>query len=253
MNRFFVNPSQVDTVKEEITIIGDDVKHISKVLRLSIGAEIEICDGEAWEYICSIKGVSKEEVIVSIDQKEPLKTESSLRVILYQGLPKGTKMDLILQKTTEMGIAEIIPVITERTVVQLKDVKDKEKKTERWFKITEEAAKQSKRGIIPKVHMPLLYKDAIIQSSENDVNIMAYEKESIKGLKNLLTKGINKDSKRIGIWIGPEGGFTEEEIRLALGNNVNTVSLGPRILRTETAGFALLSMVMYELGDLGGN
>lgn len=253
MNRFFVNPSQVDIDLNEIVIAGDDVKHISKVLRLSSEDEIEICDGESWEYIGSIKSISKDEVIVSIIHKEPLKTEAELRVILYQGLPKGAKMELILQKTTEMGIAEIVPIITDRAVVQLKDTKDKEKKAERWYKIAEEAAKQSKRGIIPEVHIPISFKEALKQGSTNDLNILAYEKESVKGLRNLLSQSKDKGIKRIGIWIGPEGGFTEEEIRLALDNNVNTVTLGPRILRTETAGFALLSMVMYELGDLGGN
>lgn len=251
MNRFFVKPSQVSIDENEITILGDDVKHISKVLRMSMGEEIEICD-EKWDYIGSIKEISKDEVIVEIKSKETLATESSLRITLYQGLPKGTKMELILQKTTEMGIADIVPIMTERAVVQLKDLKDKEKKTERWSKIAEEAAKQSKRGIIPTVHLPLSYKEAIRQSSENDLNILAYEKEANNGLKHLLTKFNVKGLKKIGLWIGPEGGFTEDEVRLALENNINTVSLGPRILRTETAGFALLSMVMYELGDLGG-
>jgi len=253
MNRFFVKPSQVDNDLNEIIIEGDDVKHISKVLRLSKGDEIEICDGEAWEYIGNIQSISKDEVIAAIVQREPLRTEAELRVILYQGLPKGAKMELILQKTTEMGIAEIVPIITDRAVVQLKDTKDKEKKAERWYKITEEAAKQCKRGIIPEVHIPISFKEALKHSVQNNLNILAYEKESVKGLKNLLSQSKDKSIKRIGIWIGPEGGFTEEEISLALDNNVSTVTLGPRILRTETAGFALLSMVMYELGDLGGN
>ncbi len=253
MNRFFVNPLQVNAEDNEIIIQGDDVKHISKVLRLTEGDEIEICDGEAWEYIGRIQRIDKSEVTAAIIGREPLKTEAKLHVILYQGLPKGTKMELILQKTTEMGIAEIVPVITDRAVVQLKDQKDKEKKAERWYKITEEAAKQSKRGIIPEVHVPISFNDALKQSASNDMNILAYEKESQKGLKALLTHSKDKSMRKIGLWIGPEGGFTEEEISLALQNNVNTVTLGPRILRTETAGFALLSMVMYELGDLGGN
>ncbi len=253
MNRFFVKPQQINAEDGVISIQGDDVKHISKVLRLAEGDEIEICDGEAWEYIGRILRIEKSEVKASIKSSEPLRTEAKLRVVLYQGLPKGTKMELILQKTTEMGIAEIVPVITDRAVVQLKDQKDKEKKAERWYKITEEAAKQSKRGIVPEVHIPISFKEALKQSASNHLNILAYEKESVKGLKGLLTQCKDKGIQKIGLWIGPEGGFTEEEISLALEQGINTVTLGPRILRTETAGFALLSMVMYELGDLGGN
>lgn len=251
MNRFFVKPSQVCHAENEITIAGEDVKHISKVLRLSIGENIEVCD-EEWDYIVCITQISKAAVTASILKKNKLITEAPLRVTLYQSIPKGVKMELILQKTTEMGIAAVVPVLTDRAVVQLKDLKDKEKKTERWCRITEEAAKQSKRGIIPQVHLPLTFKEAIRHSSENELNILAYEKESKNGLKQLLSNYKDKDITQIGLWIGPEGGFTEEEIRLALEHGISTVSLGPRILRTETAGFALLSMVMYELGDLGG-
>ncbi|KAB3539102.1 16S rRNA (uracil(1498)-N(3))-methyltransferase [Alkaliphilus pronyensis] len=251
MNRFFVNASQINEVNKTISILGEDVKHISKVLRLSIGDLIELCD-EAFEYICEIKDISKNEVTLSYDERVQIKTEASIRVTLYQGIPKSTKMDLIIQKTTEMGIAEVVPVFTQRTVVQLDSSKDKIKKTDRWQKISAEAAKQSKRGVIPLVHPPMLFKEALKHCQGNDLNIIAYEGEEKNSLKPLL-QGVNKSLTKIGIWIGPEGGYTENEVVEAIQHQINTVTLGPRILRTETAGFALLSIVMYELGDLGGS
>ncbi len=251
MNRFFVNPSQINDSLQEILIEGEDVKHISKVLRLAEGDKVEVCDGIAYEYIGKINIINKDQIVLSIEKKDEITTESPVKVILYQGIPKSTKMDLIIQKTTEMGIHAIQPVITDRTVVQFHNEKDKVKKTERWQKIAEEAAKQSKRGIIPQVHNPITYKEALFQSQHNQLNIMAYELEKAKGLKAILSAE-NSSVKELGIWVGPEGGYTEEEVNLAVSNGTLPITLGPRILRTETAGFALLSMIMYEIGDLGG-
>ncbi|MCC5910332.1 MAG: 16S rRNA (uracil(1498)-N(3))-methyltransferase [Clostridiaceae bacterium] len=252
MNRFFVASSQVNIPSQEIVITGEDVKHISKVLRLSEGDVVEVCDGEIQQYLAEIKAISKDEVLLDIKEKEPIKTEAPIEVVLYQSVPKSTKMELIIQKTTELGIKEIVPVITDRTIVQFKDHKDKSKKVDRWQKIAEEAAKQSKRGIIPIIHTPISYKEALEHCKENDLNIVAYEKEDTKGLKELFSNLNIEKIKRIGIWVGPEGGFTEEEVEVALQNHINSVTLGPRILRTETAGFTLLSILMYQLGDLGG-
>lgn len=251
MNRFFVNSSQINEEAKKIHIVDEDVKHISKVLRLNVGDLIEICDGDSFEYIGEIQEINKDQVIATYIDKKEVRSEAPIKVTLYQGVPKSTKMDLIIQKTTEMGIVEIIPVFTHRTVVQLDNKKDKEKKTDRWQKIAAEAAKQSKRGIIPLVHLPLTFKEALSHCETNCLNIMAYEREHQQGLKKLL-QGMDSTINSIGIWIGPEGGFTEEEVEAAINQQVNSVTLGPRILRTETAGFALLSMVMYELGDLGG-
>lgn len=253
MNRFFVDDAQISKNKGEIRITGEDVKHISKVLRLVPGDMVEICDGQAFEYIGEISDINKDRVIVSIKDKRKIKTEPPIKITLYQGIPKATKMDIIIQKTTEMGISEIVPVFTGRTVVQLESKKDKEKKAERWNRICLEASKQSKRGIVPPVHIPMSFQEALFHSKANEINIMAYEKESKNNLKDLLHTIKEKPVKKIGIWIGPEGGFAEDEVNKAIGEEVYTVTLGPRILRTETAGFALLSMIMYELGDLGGS
>ncbi|WP_090444058.1 16S rRNA (uracil(1498)-N(3))-methyltransferase [Natronincola peptidivorans] len=252
MNRFFVSPTDIDLLTKEISISGEDVKHITKVLRLSNGDLIEVCDGEAFEYIAEIKNISKNQVILSIQEQLSLKREAPIDVILYQSIPKSTKMELIIQKTTEMGIKEVVPVMTERTIVQFKDKKDVEKKIDRWQKISAEAAKQSKRGKIPSIHLPIPLHNTIIHAKENDLNIIAYEKEDATGLKDIIAALETEHIKRIGIWIGPEGGFTEEEIHLATKNNIKSITLGPRILRTETAGLAALSILMYALGDLGG-
>lgn len=253
MNRFFVSPSNINIEGNEIIINGEDVKHISKVLRLTKGDLVEICDGKAYEFIAEINSVTKDEVILRIKDQQPLKSEPPIEVILYQSIPKSTKMDLIIQKTTEMGIKEVIPIITDRTIVQFKDDKDKEKKTDRWQKIAIEAAKQSKRGEIPKIHYPITFKEALEHCQINNLNIIAYEKENNTGIKESIMTAKDNNSKKIGIWIGPEGGFTEKEIHAAKEQGVQAITLGPRILRTETAGFTVLSIVMYELGDLGGN
>lgn len=252
MNRFFVSPSAIDLEKEEIIIHGEDVKHISKVLRLLTGDFLEISDGEKHEYIGKIKNISRDSVILSIVQKYQLQTEAPIEVSLYQSIPKATKMEFIIQKTTELGIKAIIPVSTERTIVQFRDDKDQKKKMDRWQKIADEAAKQSKRGIIPQIHMPISFEDALNHSKENELNIIAYEKEVANGIKSLIYNWKDFKIKKIGIWIGPEGGFTAEEISQAIKKNLYPITLGPRILRTETAGLAVLSILMYELGDLGG-
>lgn len=252
MNRFFVEPSAINELNQSIRIEGEDLKHISKVLRLKEGDMIEVCDGVHWEYAAKIEAISKDVVIAHYEERHPFLSEAPIVVRLYQGVPKATKMDLIIQKTTEMGIVEIIPVTTKRTVVQFHNDKDEVKKTERWQKIALEAAKQSKRGKIPHIHQPMTLEEALQHSEENDFNLLAYEKENQRSLKDALQSIKDTNPGTIGIWIGPEGGFDEMEIIAAEKSGIKTVTLGPRILRTETAGFALLSIIMYELGDLGG-
>lgn len=252
MNRFFVSPRDISAEKKEIIISGEDVKHISKVLRLSKGDTVEVCDGEQYEFIAEIEDIRKTEVLLKIKEQQQLKTEAPIDIILYQSIPKAAKMELIIQKTTEMGIKEIVPVVTDRTIVQFKDHKDTEKKIDRWDKIAVEAAKQSKRGIIPKIHPPMDFNTALEHCQLNNLNIIAYEKENITGIKSIINSIQNNQTKKVGIWIGPEGGFTEEEVCEAKSNDIKSITLGPRILRTETAGFTVLSILMYELGDLGG-
>ncbi len=250
MHRFFVDTCQIDFMQNQIIIENGDVRHISKVLRLKEKDMIEICDGANMEYICEIQSIDKNNVLLSIIDKKQSTKEPPVKVVLYQGIPKGNKMDLIIQKTVELGITEIIPVEMKRTIVQFRGNKDKQNKVERWQKIALEAAKQSKRGIVPIIHLPISFDDALKHSKKNQLNIMPYEDEDKKGFKNIIESLDKSNISEIGIWIGPEGGLDEEEITTAIKNGIYIITLGPRILRTETAGFTILSLVMYELGDL---
>lgn len=251
MHRFFVDKENI-LETEGMIIIDDkeDVKHIAKVLRLAEGEGIEVCDGHHYAYIGEIIAATKSEVKVSIIDKYRSKTEANISVTLYQGIPKSAKMDLIVQKCTELGVNEIVPLMTQRTIVQLKDKKSEEKKVERWQKIADEAAKQCKRGVLPTVGMPITFEQMLNSMAQYDLVVMPYEKEGTVGLKSIAK--INDDLKKIAIIIGPEGGFEEDEVRAAEDVGVVPITLGPRILRTETAGFVTLSILMYELGDLGG-
>lgn len=252
MHRFFVSPGQIDNINNIISILGNDVKHIKKVLRLKEGQELEICDGEGMDYRVSIDTIDNEKINTSIEEVYPSKKESNIEVTLYQGLPKSMKMDIIIQKCTELGIHSIIPVSTNRTIVKIENPKAETKKIERWQRIAYEAAKQSKRGRVPYIgnvkNLQNIWKDLC----ENDLNIIAYENESTKGLKSILHNNTTI-IKKIGIIIGPEGGFEKQEIEMAKANGALSFTLGPRILRTETAGFTALTIVMYALGDIGGN
>ena len=249
MDRFFVDKKNIDLENKVCKITGDDVKHIYKVLRCKTGDELEICDKENTEYIGKIFSIDKNEVLLDIIKEVDIKRESDLKVRLYQGLPKSTKMEIILQKLTEIGVDEIVLVQTKRSVAKIEDKKE-DKKLERWERIIYEASKQSKRGKIPKLRGILSFKEALEDIENNNLNIACYENEKTNSIKNSI-KGVNIDS--IGIFIGPEGGFDEEEIKLMEKNDVKSVSLGNRILRTETASVVASSIVLYELSDLGGN
>ena len=249
MDRFFVDRKNINLENNTCTIIGEDVKHISKVLRCKIGEELEVCDKENNEYICEITGISKETVELDILEKIEIKRESDLKIKLYQGLPKGPKMEMILQKLTEVGVDEIILVQTKRSVAKVDDKKE-DKKFERWERIIYEAAKQSKRGKIPKLRGVLSFKEALEDMKNNDANLCPYENERTVSIKRAI-KDI--DINNIGIFVGPEGGFAEEEIEKIQEIGSNVVSLGPRILRTETASVVASSIVLYELSDLGGD
>ena len=249
MDRFFVEKKNVNLENNTCIIEGEDVKHISKVLRCRVGEELEICDNDNNEYICEITSIDKSEVQLNIIDKVDIKRESDLKIKVYQGLPKGPKMEMILQKLTEVGVDEIILVQTKRTVVKVEDKKE-DKKIERWERIIYEAAKQSKRGKIPKLRGVLSFKEALADMKENDFNIAPYENERTKSIKQAI-KGV--DIKNIGVFVGPEGGFEDTEIKAIEEIGGQSVSLGPRILRTETASLVASSIVLYELSDLGGN
>lgn len=249
MDRFFVGKKNINLENKTCIIEGEDVKHISKVLRCRIGEELEICDNDNNEYICEITNIDKSQVELNIVEVVDIKRESDLKIKVYQGLPKGPKMEMILQKLTEVGVDEIILVQTKRTVVKVDDKKE-DKKIERWERIIYEAAKQSKRGKIPKLRGVLSFKEALADMKENDFNIAPYENERTKSIKQAI-KGV--DIKNIGIFVGPEGGFEDTEIKSIEEIGGQSVSLGPRILRTETASLVASSIVLYELSDLGGN
>lgn len=245
MNRFFVKKENIEN--KEITVFGEDVQHITKVLRLQKGDRIVICDGEGNDYLTAILETDKQYVRTGIIEKEPSKGEPDIEVVLYQGIPKSTKMELIIQKCTEMGIKRIVPVFTIRTIVKLESEKDERKKVERWAKIAEEAAKQSGRGIVPIIDMPVTLAEALKDAVKLDNVIVPYELEGSLSIKEAL--GRNKAGS-IGFFIGPEGGFEPEEVLKAKNMGAVPVSLGSRILRTETAGIVVLAGIMYEYDQL---
>ena len=249
MDRFFVDKKNINLENNTCIIEGEDVKHISKVLRCRIGEELEVCDNNNNEYICEITNIDKNQVELNILEKVDIQRESDLKIKVYQGLPKGPKMEMILQKLTEVGVDEIILVQTKRTVVKVDDKKE-DKKLERWERIIYEAAKQSKRGKLPTLRGVLTFKEALADMKENDFNIAPYENEKTKSIKQAI-KGVNINN--IGIFVGPEGGFEETEIEAIEDIGGQSVSLGPRILRTETASLVASSIVLYELSDLGGD
>lgn len=252
MHKFFTEPYNITDTEGKI--LGDDVKHIYKVLRLSEGEEIVLNNCEGVEYLGKIQSISKSEVIVNIIKKLDINNESKVKVYLFQGLPKGQKMDLIVQKGTELGVVEFIPTITARVDVKLKG---EFKKLDRLNRIALEASKQSKRSIIPKVKEVIDFEEALSKLKEMDLIIVPYENADDFGIKSLIRRlekdNVNLDNvNNIGILIGPEGGFEEEEINVLKEQGAYIVTLGNRILRTETAGFTATALIQYELGDLGG-
>lgn len=248
MHKFFVSKDNI--IDNRCTIEGDDVKHIYKVLRLKEGEEVSINNCEGKEYIGKLIDINKKEVIVEILKEIELNNESNIKVHLFQGMPKSTKMDLIVQKNTELGIRSITPIITERVVVK----NDSDfKKVDRWNRIALEACKQSKRSLIPNINTPMDFGELLARLKDMDLIVVPYENKEEYGIKKLISDLKVSDIKNIAIVIGPEGGFEEEEILKLEEAGANIVTLGPRILRTETAGFVALSLLMYELGDLGGN
>lgn len=245
MHRFFVEKEQIND--EFIQIIGTDVKHIRDVIRLKVGEVLEICC-EGIIYIGEISTIDKKMISVKINKKYNGENEPSTYIVLYQGLAKGSKMDLILQKCTELGVSEFYPLATHRAVVKINEQKKADSKVNRWQEIADQAAKQSKRDILPMVNNIISFDEMINLLNGEENIIVPYEDANQQGIREAL-KGIAK--KKVHIIIGPEGGFEESEIEKLKSIKGKIVTLGPRILRTETAGLVASTMVMYELGDLG--
>lgn len=244
MPKFFTDNINDD----KIIINSEDVRHIKNVLRFDVGDIVDICDGKGYDYKCEISEIKDKEITCIIKQKQPAETEPPIKVTLIQGLPKASKMDYIIQKNTELGISEIVPCELTRCVSRIEDKKTAEKKVGRWRKIAEEAAKQSGRGIIPEVKNPVGLKEAAEILKKQDIAFVLYECETDQSLKKILTE--NGSAHSVGFMIGPEGGFDPAEIEYLHECGIQSVGLGKRILRTETAGEAVLSMIMYEIGDI---
>ncbi len=243
MYHFFVSPDQIE--ESRIRIQGKDVNHIKNVLRMRCGEEILISNGIDRDYHCRITEISQDQVVSEILGVDQEGTELPARLFLFQGLPKSDKMELIIQKAVELGVYQIIPVVTKRTIVKL-DAKKEESKLKRWNSICESAAKQSKRIIIPEVTKTMTLKEALNYAGEFDCSMIPYElAEGMAATKAVVSR--IKSGMSVGIFIGPEGGFEEDEIELASSMGVEPVSLGKRILRTETAGLTALSVLMYHL------
>lgn len=246
MPRFFVRTKQIKN--NEITIIGEDVKHIKNVLRKQEGDIIEICNQDIGDtYKCEIIAIQEQEIKNNIIEKIA-NTENKIKVDLYQGLPKADKMELIIQKSIELGVNSITPVEMKRCVVKL-DSKTESKKIERWQKIAESAAKQSGRNYIPQIYKVFKIEDIAKLKNEYDSIIVCYENEKENYIKKelLRLKNLNKKEKRIAIVIGPEGGLEEKDVDYLNKNGATIVTLGNRILRTETVALNVLSVIMYEL------
>lgn len=244
MGRFFVQASQI--VDDTVTLTGSDAGHIARVLRMTVGESITVCDMQGKEYQCTLAAVTPEQVqarVVEICQNQ---TESAYRTVLYQALPKGDKMETLIQKAVECGVCEIVPVASERCVVRL-DEKTAQKKVERWQKIAQSAAEQSGRGIVPRVRMPISFAKAIEEAKALACAFVCYEGEQSRMLGAILPDAPTE----IGFFIGPEGGFSQGEVTRVLEAGLPCVGLGRRILRTETASTFVLSALVYryELQD----
>ena len=243
MQHFFVSPQQVK--EEKIYVEGSDVNHIKNVLRMKLGEKLTVNDGEGWQYLCEVESYEADMAVLHIVEKSKAETELSSRIYLFQGLPKQDKMELIVQKAVELGAYQVIPVSTKRAVVKL-DAKKAGKKVERWQQIAVSAAKQAGRGIVPTVGEVCTYAQALKMAEELDVVLIPYElAEGIEETKQIIA-GI-RPGQSVGIFIGPEGGFEEEEVALAAKAGAKPVTLGKRILRTETAGLTMLSVLMFHL------
>lgn len=243
MHHFFVTPDQVRDGR--IYIDGSDVNHIKNVLRMRIGETLKISDGNNKKYLCQIETMTSDEICVLIMEEQSQDTELPSRIVLFQGLPKGDKMELIVQKAVELGAYEIVPVATRRSVVKL-DAKKASKKVERWNNIAESGAKQSGRNVIPKVTDVLSFKEAVLYAKKLDAVLIPYELAEGMSKTREIISGI-KPGQSIGVFIGPEGGFEAEEVAFAMHEGAAPVTLGKRILRTETAGLTTLSVLMYHL------
>lgn len=243
MSTFYIKNEQ--KAENIIKIIGKDVRHIKNVLRYSVGDTLKVCDEGGIKYLTKIlKYTENNEVLCEIQSIDSQKSETSYSITLLQGLPKSDKMEFIIQKGTELGVQEFVPVEMERSVVKLDD-KNTAKKLERWNKIALEASKQCSRQKVPTVSEVINFQNIIENIRKYDIVLVPYENEKTQTLKQIL-KNFNENIANIAVMIGPEGGFSDIEIEKLMNSGAKLCTLGPRILRTETAGIATVAMINYE-------
>lgn len=246
MYQFFVEPSQINITDKSVIITGSDVNHIKNVLRMKQGEEISVSNGlDGKEYRCGITALETDCILCELRFVKEDGVELPAKVYLFQGLPKADKMELIIQKAVELGVYQIIPVSAKRCVVKL-DEKKASAKITRWQGIAEAAAKQSKRAVIPRVAEVHSFAQAVKLASDMDVRLIPYELADGMAKTREMIDGL-KPGQSIAVFIGPEGGFEEAEIEEACKNGIEPVTLGKRILRTETAGMTVLSWIIYQL------
>lgn len=240
MPRFFVPGTIVDAV----SLIGEDAAHVARSLRMTAGETLTLCDGAGTDYHCTITSVSPNEIQLRVDFSEPSRSEPNVAVTLFQGLPKGEKMEWIVQKSVELGVARIVPYLATRSISR-PDGSAAQKKSQRWQKIADEAAKQSQRGCLPRVEAPVSFEDALSEAKKMGLTLVLYEGGGVP-LRELLQDA----PQEIALFVGPEGGFDPQEIEILQAQGAKIVTLGSRILRTETAPLAALSAVMFATANL---
>ena len=246
MSKFFVDPSAISGSHIYIED-KNDLHHLTKVLRGKVGMKIDISDGDEWEYETELEELTADCATLKILDKQKFASEPEVRVTLFQGVPKASKMETVIQKTVEIGVDSIVPVFMDRTVVVEKG--NFGKKLDRWQKIADEAVKQCKRGMIPQVRENCTFKEMMGQLADYDLVICPYENEDGYSMKDCLRRlaEAGETPKKVAIIIGPEGGFADKEIDALKDFGAEIITLGKTILRTETAGLVALTMVMYEL------
>ncbi|MFB4330741.1 RsmE family RNA methyltransferase [Paenibacillus sp. CR_12] len=255
MQRYFVTPAQFEGERVEIT--GDDARHIAKVMRGRLGDKLIVSDGVSREALMEIERIDAGSVFAVVIEPMEMSQEPRLQVSIAQSLPKGDKMETVIQKCTEIGAVSFVPFLSERTIVQY-DAKKEGKRLERWRKIAKEAAEQAHRNRIPSVEQPLTWKNLLAAFSGYDAVYFCYEKEQGSQLRDVLKpfaeQALRESAKPASLLlvVGPEGGFTEEECRAAEAAGAVAVGLGRRILRCETAGMTALACALYESGEMGG-
>ncbi len=241
MPKFFLSDCKFG-ISDTVIIDGEDAHHISKTLRMKVGDSLTVTGSDSTDYICTLQSFSSDCVYLKVEDIKVSDAESEIKTSLFQALVKGDKMETVIQKSVELGVCEIYPVAADRSVVKL-DKDSERKKLERWNKIALEASKQCGRGIVPKVHNVISFKECVDKLSEMDAKCFCYELAEGRTVKDVIK---NKIFNSFGFYIGPEGGVSPAEAEYALSKGIEAVTLGKLILRTETAGPAVLAMILYE-------